>query len=76
MSDFNIVHPNNPPVMMTDMRPARPKDLFRMHKCNLDPLVENYDISFYNHYLATWPKLFIVIADEDENIVAYGRSRP
>lgn len=46
-----------------------------MHKCNLDPLVENYDISFYNHYLATWPKLFIVIADENEDIIAYGGSR-
>jgi len=61
---------------MTSLRSAKASDLFRMSLCNLDPLVENYDVSFYNHYLATWPKLFIVIEDRHGNIIAYGTSYP
>lgn len=56
---------------MTTMRRAGPLDLLNMDRTNLDPLTENYDVSFYFHYMAKWPGLFQVIEDWNDGIIAY-----
>jgi N-terminal acetyltransferase B complex catalytic subunit len=56
---------------MTSYRRFEPKDLFRTGLCNLDPLTENYDVSFYLQYLAKWPELFLVAEDMNGDIVGY-----
>ncbi|RYP20073.1 hypothetical protein DL765_002999 [Monosporascus sp. GIB2] len=56
---------------MVRFRPFRPDDLNRISKCNLDPLTETYDLSFYFQYYARWPELFQVAEDERGNIVGY-----
>jgi N-terminal acetyltransferase B complex catalytic subunit len=55
---------------MSTIRRARPDDLLRMNKTNLDALTENYDLNFYLTYLMKWPSLFNII-EEDGQIVAY-----
>ncbi|KAJ1329142.1 N-terminal acetyltransferase B complex catalytic subunit [Microdochium nivale] len=56
---------------MTTFRPFRPDDLNRISKCNLDPLTETYDLSFYVQYYTKWPSLFQVAEDTNGNIVGY-----
>lgn len=56
---------------MTTFRPFRPDDLNRISKCNLDPLTETYDLSFYVQYYTKWPALFQVAEDTNGNIVGY-----
>ncbi|KAI1262143.1 N-acetyltransferase 5 [Xylariaceae sp. FL1019] len=56
---------------MTSFRQFRPDDLLRFSKCNLDPLTETYDLSFYNQYFAKWPSMFQVAEDYEGNIVGY-----
>ncbi|ETS77165.1 hypothetical protein PFICI_11039 [Pestalotiopsis fici W106-1] len=57
--------------MAVSFRRFRPEDLNRISLCNLDPLTETYDISFYLQYYAKWPSMFIVAEDSRGNIVAY-----
>lgn len=59
---------------MTTFRPFRPDDLNRISKCNLDPLTETYDLSFYVQYYTKWPSLFQVAEDTNGNIVGYSMS--
>ncbi|KAI1336158.1 N-acetyltransferase 5 [Xylariaceae sp. FL0016] len=56
---------------MTSFRPFRPSDLNRFAKCNLDPLTETYDLSFYLQYYSKWPTMFQVAEDEKGNIIGY-----
>ena len=58
---------------MTSIRGAVPTDLFRMSLCNLDPLVENYDMEFYFDYLIRWPEMFLVAEDTQGRIVGYSK---
>lgn len=61
---------------MTSLRPFRATDLFNLSLTNLDPLTENYDMSFYHQYMATWPEMFTVAEDMDGNIVGYSMFEP
>lgn len=61
---------------MTTFRQFRPEDLDRFSKCNLDPLTETYDLSFYLQYNARWPSLFQVAEDLDGNIIGYSAFFP
>ena len=38
---------------------------------NLDPLTENYDISFYLNYLARWPTYFCAMENAGGRIMGY-----
>ena len=59
---------------MTSLRQFCAEDLLRTSLPNLDPLTENYDLFFYNQYLAVWPELFTVAEDMDGNIIGYSKS--
>lgn len=59
---------------MTSLRSFRPIDLLKTSLTNLDPLTENYDISFYMQYLAVWPDLFTAAVDREDNIIGYSLS--
>ncbi|KAI1853591.1 hypothetical protein JX266_001575 [Neoarthrinium moseri] len=56
---------------MVTFRRFRPDDLNRISMCNMDPLTETYDSSFYLQYYAKWPGMFIVAEDDSGNIVGY-----
>lgn len=56
---------------MTTFRRFRPDDVNKFSKCNLDPLTETYELSFYLQYYAKWPSLFQVCEDAEGNIVGY-----
>ncbi|KAI0472177.1 N-acetyltransferase 5 [Xylariaceae sp. FL0804] len=56
---------------MTSFRPFKPADLDRFAKCNLDPLTETYDLSFYLQYFSKWPSMFQVAHDDRGNILGY-----
>ncbi|KAK0735601.1 acyl-CoA N-acyltransferase [Apiosordaria backusii] len=56
---------------MANFRRFRPDDLNKLSKCNLDPLTETYELSFYLQYYAKWPSLFQVAEDENGNIIGY-----
>lgn len=43
---------------MTSIKPFQIEDLFEFNAVNLDPLTENFNISFYTQYLTEWPSLF------------------
>lgn len=43
---------------MTSIKPFQMEDLFEVNPVNLDPLTENFNISFYSQYLIEWPTLF------------------
>lgn len=60
--------------IMASFRRFRPDDLDKFSKCNLDPLTETYDLSFYLQYFAKWPTLFQVAEDPSGNIIGYSRS--
>ncbi|KAF8545426.1 acyl-CoA N-acyltransferase [Trichophaea hybrida] len=66
---------------MSSVRPFTALDLFRFNATNLDPLTENYDISFYLNYLARWPTYFCAMENASGRIMGYimgkaeGRSR-
>ena len=59
---------------MTSLRQFRAEDLLYTSLANLDPLTENYDLFFYNQYLAVWPELFTVAEDLDGNVIGYSES--
>lgn len=59
---------------MATFRRFRPDDVNKFSKCNLDPLTETYELSFYLQYFAKWPSLFQVCEDMDGNIVGYSAS--
>src|SRR3569833_2158321 len=59
---------------MANFRRFRPDDLNKQAKCNLDPLTETYELSFYMQYYAKWPSLFQVAEDQDGNIIGYSRA--
>jgi N-terminal acetyltransferase B complex catalytic subunit len=56
---------------MATFRRFRPDDVNKFSKCNLDPLTETYELSFYLQYFAQWPSLFQVCEDGEGNIVGY-----
>ncbi|KAH6655327.1 acyl-CoA N-acyltransferase [Truncatella angustata] len=56
---------------MVTFRRFKPEDLNKISMCNMDPLTETYDASFYLQYYAKWPQMFIVAEDDQGNIVAY-----
>lgn len=43
---------------MTSYKPFQLEDLYEINSVNLDPLTENYPLSFYFEYLTKWPSLF------------------
>ncbi|KAI3404355.2 naa20 [Candida oxycetoniae] len=43
---------------MTSIKPFQLEDLLTINTINLDPLTENFNISFYSQYLIDWPNLF------------------
>lgn len=43
---------------MTSIKPFQMEDLFELNPVNLDPLTENFNVSFYSQYLIEWPQLF------------------
>lgn len=59
---------------MVTFRRFRPEDLNKISMCNMDPLTETYDASFYLQYYAKWPQMFIVAEDDRGNIVAYSKA--
>lgn len=56
---------------MATFRSFRPADLHKFSKCNLDSLVETYELGFYLQYHAKWPSLFQVCEDNRGNIIGY-----
>lgn len=58
---------------MVTFRRFKPEDLNKISMCNMDPLTETYDASFYLQYYAKWPQMFIVAEDDRGNIVAYSK---
>lgn len=56
---------------MASFRRFQPSDLNKISKCNLDPLTETYDLSFYLQYYAKWPSMFQVAVDDKGNIIGY-----
>ncbi|KCV70479.1 acetyltransferase [Fonticula alba] len=56
---------------MTTIRPFRAEDLFETNLINLDHLTENYNVSFYFTYLASWPELFTAAVSSDNTMMAY-----
>ncbi|EFX01476.1 n-acetyltransferase [Grosmannia clavigera kw1407] len=56
---------------MANFRRFTPGDLNKLSKCNLDPLTETYELSFYLQYYAKWPALFQVAEDSEGNIIGY-----
>lgn len=57
---------------MASFRRFRPEDLNKFSKCNLDTLVETYELGFYLQYYSTWPSLFQICEDTNGNIIGYG----
>ncbi|CAK9435814.1 uncharacterized protein LODBEIA_P04870 [Lodderomyces beijingensis] len=43
---------------MTSIKPFQLEDLLDANPINLDPLTENFNVSFYSHYLINHPNLF------------------
>ncbi|KAK6199309.1 N-terminal acetyltransferase [Scheffersomyces amazonensis] len=43
---------------MTSIKPFQIEDLLELNAVNLDPLTENFNVSFYSQYLIDWPTLF------------------
>ncbi|CCX33861.1 acyl-CoA N-acyltransferase [Pyronema domesticum] len=56
---------------MSSLRPFTALDLFKFNATNLDPLTENYDISFYMSYLARWPTYFCAMESAGGRIMGY-----
>ncbi|KAJ5712857.1 N-terminal acetyltransferase B complex catalytic subunit naa20 [Penicillium herquei] len=56
---------------MTSIKRVSPLDLLSLNLTNLDPLTENYDLSFYLEYLTKWPSLFSAVKDRDAGITGY-----
>eukprot|EP00300_Choanocystis_sp_HF-7_P033239 c45544_g1_i1.p1 GENE.c45544_g1_i1~~c45544_g1_i1.p1 ORF type:complete len:173 (+),score=42.89 c45544_g1_i1:525-1043(+) len=56
---------------MTTIRPARVQDVFEFNNINLDPYTETYNMTFYMHYLATWPEYFFCAVDPNGRIMGY-----
>ncbi|KAI5960202.1 naa20 [Candida pseudojiufengensis] len=52
---------------MTSIKPFQLEDLFNINQVNLDPLTENFNISFYSQYLNTWPNLFYKSTESTNN---------
>lgn len=59
---------------MSSLRPFTALDLFRFNATNLDPLTENYDVSFYQNYLARWPTYFCAMENAGGRIMGYSIS--
>ncbi|KAI0124338.1 acyl-CoA N-acyltransferase [Xylariales sp. AK1849] len=56
---------------MATIRRFRPEDLSRLSLCQMDPLTETYDMSFYLQYYSKWPEMFMVAEDGKGNIIGY-----
>lgn len=58
-------------TMAVSFRAFQPSDINKFSKCNLDPLTETYDLSFYLEYYCKWPAMFQVCEDVRGNIIGY-----
>ena len=58
-------------LAMTTIRPFRCEDLLKFNNVNLDPLTENYHLSFYFYYLTHWPEFFQVCESTSGKIMGY-----
>ncbi|KAI9221478.1 acyl-CoA N-acyltransferase [Blastocladiella britannica] len=56
---------------MTTLRRFTTDDLFNLGTVNLDPLTENYNISFYLSYLARWPEYFYLAESSSGDVMGY-----
>ncbi|KAL7746584.1 N-alpha-acetyltransferase 20 [Sorochytrium milnesiophthora] len=56
---------------MSILRRFTADDLFSVNNINLDPLTENYGISFYLSYLAKWPDYFYVAESASGSLMGY-----
>lgn len=56
---------------MTTIRPFACDDLFAYNDVNTDALTETYSLSFYLHYLATWPEYFSSATTTEGNVAGY-----
>lgn len=61
---------------MSSIRSMTALDLLSFATCNLDPLTETYNISFYLEYLARWPDLCYVIESDTHEIEGYSPPPP
>ncbi len=53
---------------MPSLRRFKMTDLFRLSRVNLDYLTENYNIPYYQQYLAAWPNCFYIV---EQTALAY-----
>ena len=58
---------------MTNIRPFKIDDLFRINSANLDSFTETYGLNFYLQYLARWPEFFQVAEAPDGEIMGYSK---
>ncbi|CAI5757453.1 unnamed protein product [Candida verbasci] len=56
---------------MTSIKPFQIDDLFAIDPVNLDPLTENFNISFYTSYLIDHPNLFYKSIEPNNEISGY-----
>eukprot|EP00301_Raphidiophrys_heterophryoidea_P002459 c11149_g1_i2.p1 GENE.c11149_g1_i2~~c11149_g1_i2.p1 ORF type:complete len:186 (+),score=25.97 c11149_g1_i2:41-559(+) len=56
---------------MTTIRPTTIDDLLHFNNINLDPYTETYNMTFYMHYLATWPEYFFTAVDPNGRLMGY-----
>jgi N-terminal acetyltransferase B complex catalytic subunit len=56
---------------MTTLRRFELDDLFKFNNVNLDPLTENFNLSFYLSYLSQWPECFTVAEAPDGTLMGY-----
>lgn len=56
---------------MTTLRPFTCDDMFKFNSVNLDPLTENYGLTFYLSYMAHWPEYFQVAESPSGDIMGY-----
>lgn len=74
MKNFKIqsekYHPTTLPSTMTSIKPFQLEDLFTINPVNLDPLTENFNISFYSQYLISWPNLFYKSVEHPANVTS------
>jgi N-terminal acetyltransferase B complex catalytic subunit len=46
-------------------------DLLNFNTCNVDPLTETYDTSFYLTYISKWPEMCLAIEGRSGAIEGY-----
>ncbi|KAG2038471.1 acyl-CoA N-acyltransferase [Suillus americanus] len=54
-----------------NIRRAEPKDLTKIHQCNLHNLPENYHMKFWAYSFITWPEISYLAEDSSGRVVGY-----